>query len=151
MRYIAREQSRPPEFPEFPCQHARLLDTGGPPIPGRFRIVVSPSATIKTPAPTESHFGALSPWPTSSLSTLNPQRHHWRPKTRFRVATNLARVGLAPTGNQRTVSVNKPPCRLTSSAPELRSAHNGTDLSSQHFTSVTQSLPCLFSGFLQPL
>lgn len=53
----------------------------------------------------EGNFGAQSPWPTGSLSTLNPQRHHWRSKTRFRVVTSLARVRLSPTGNQCTVSV----------------------------------------------
>ena len=54
----------------------------------------------------EADLDAQSPWPTDSLSTLNPHRHRCRPKTRFRVVTNLARVGLAPTGNQCTVSIN---------------------------------------------
>ena len=75
------------------------------PTPGQFGIAVLPSAAIKTSAPTGSHFGALSPWPTDSLSTLNRQRRRWWSKTRFRVVTSLARVGIAPTGNHCTVSV----------------------------------------------
>ena len=98
---------RPPEFPGFPCQHARLSDTGRSNISGQLEISVLSSAAIKTSTPTVSHFGAQSPWPIGSLSTLNPQRHRWRPKTRFRVVTSLARVGLAPTRNQRTVSIKQ--------------------------------------------
>ena len=46
--------------------------------------------------------------------------------------TSLARVGFAPTGNHCTVSVNQLPCRLTSPAPELCSAHQ----------KITSSLDC---------
>ncbi|WP_240914227.1 VOC family protein [Microbulbifer sp. SH-1] len=40
-------------------------------------------------------------------------------------------MGLAPTGNQRTVSVNHPPCRSTFPAPELCSAHHNEAFSFQ--------------------
>jgi len=110
-----------------------------------FRIQLLPSAATKASAPTITNFGAQSPWPTDSLSTLNRERRRAQSKTRFRVETNLTRVGLAPTGNQCTVSVNHPPCRSTFPAPELCSAHrsvgcrSAADCYVNYFASSTDS------------
>lgn len=106
---VGQGTGRPPEFPGFPSdEHARLYDAGGSVATCLLldATTLMPSAITTTSASHhETHFSAQSPWPALSLSTLNPQRHHWRPKTRFRVKTNLARVGFTPTGNLRTVSI----------------------------------------------
>ena len=85
---------------------------------------VLPSVVLKTSAPAErvisvlNHRGLL-----ARCLRLTANVTAGQSKTRFRVGTSLARVGLAPTGNQCAVSVNQPPYCLTSPAPELCSAH----------------------------